>query len=365
MPETPRLEDGLPTLAVCSLGLGDLLFCTPAFQLLRETLPASEIGVLCQGGFRALLRNSPDVDRTHAAPAQVRGLRRALRGRRFTRELAPFGYRQAVLLFSQKHLPPRLVAAGVPEERIFDPPERLGVHSRDKIYDFTASLLGVEGSAGALRLFPGDDDRRAARALLPDALAAGAPYLVVHTGNSTGKRSRRRRTGRLRIAHRAWPLEHWALLLPLVVQELGIDVVLSGSPAEGEVADEMLAEVAPALRERIHNLAGRTDPLVLAALLEPAAAFVGADTGPTHIAAAAGTPTIGLYGPTNLADTRLLPPDPKRVTMLRTGIECSPCTRAFRRTCRDNLCLREIRPPQVVEALGELMSRAGTHGGSH
>ena len=66
---------------------------------------------------------------------------------------------------------------------------------------------------------------------------------------------------------------------------------------------------------------------------------------------------MGLYGPTDLIETAPLTPDPKRLLVLRTGIHCSPCDRSVRKRCHDNLCLREIRAPQVVEAVRELMGR--------
>lgn len=352
-----RLEDGLPTVCVCALGLGDVLFCTPALALLRQALPNSPIGFVCQAPFRDTLRNNPDVDRTHGMPGSKRGFRRRLAGRRLSRELAPFGYRQAIVFYEHKDVAGWLAKAGVPEGRIFVSPGRTDIHRRQKHYGFTASLLARGGAPGPLRIFPDEACRREARALLPEALASGSRrYVVAHIGNSTFRR-RRFRTGGSRIAHRAWPLENWQACLPLLVRETGLDLVLTGSAKEGEIAEQLLAGVDPELRERIHNVAGRTPPLRLAALLEPAAAFIGADTGPTHFAAAVGTPTVGLYGPTDPIETEPLSPDPGRVIVLRTGIHCSPCDRVVRKRCHDNLCLREIGAPQVVAAVQELIRR--------
>jgi ADP-heptose:LPS heptosyltransferase len=353
-----RLADGLPTVCVCAPGLGDVLLCTPALELLRRALPNSPIGFVCQDAFRDTLRNNPDVDRTHGMPGPGWGA-----SRRLARELAPFGYRQAIVFYEHRGVEGWLQGAGVPADRIFVSRLRTDRHRSQLHHGFAASLLGRNGEAGEagpgpLRIFPDDACRREARALLPEPLASGrARYLVAHIGNSTSRRSRRRRTGRSRIAHRAWPFENWRACLPLLVQETGLDLVLTGSAKEGEVVEQLLDGVAPELRARIHNVAGRTPPLRLAALLEPAAAFVGADTGPTHFAAAVGTPTVGLYGPTDPMQTGPLARDPKRVIVLRTGIHCSPCDRAVRKLCRDNLCLREIGARQVVAAVLELVER--------
>ena len=249
-----------------------------------------------------------------------------------------------------------LADAGVPAERIFSTPTRQDVHRRVNHFELAERLVGPGGEPGPLRLFPGEPEREAARALLPEPLAGGErPFVVAHPGNSSAKRGKRRRTGRLRVAHRAWPAENWAALLPKLVTDLDLDLVLTGSPKEGEATERMRRALAPELRARIHNVGGRTPPLVLAALLEPAACFVGADTGPTHFAAAMGAPVVGLYGPTDPIETAPLSPKPESVTVLRTGIECSPCGRAVRKRCRDNVCLREIGAAQVVDAVRRLL----------
>lgn len=89
----------------------------------------------------------------------------------------------------------------------------------------------------------------------------------------------------------------------------GIDPVLRWGPGERERAGEIAA-----LSGGSASLAPPTPPAASARLAARAALFVGADTGPTHLAAAAGTPTIALYGPTDPA--RYGPVGP-RVRILR------------------------------------------------
>ncbi len=91
----------------------------------------------------------------------------------------------------------------------------------------------------------------------------------------------------------------------------GIDVVLRWGPGERERAAEIAARADGAA-----TLAPPTPPAASARLAAAAALFVGADTGPTHLAAAAGTPTIALYGPTD--PLRYGPVGP-RVRILRDG----------------------------------------------
>lgn len=89
----------------------------------------------------------------------------------------------------------------------------------------------------------------------------------------------------------------------------GIDAVLRWGPGERERA-ESIADRA----DGAASLAPPTPPAASARLAARAALFVGADTGPTHLAAAAGTPTVALFGPTDPA--RFGPVGP-RVRILR------------------------------------------------
>jgi heptosyltransferase-1 len=87
-------------------------------------------------------------------------------------------------------------------------------------------------------------------------------------------------------AKKQWPVERFRDL----ARRLGPRTLALWGPGERELADAIGAEVAPptGLRE-------------LARVLRDASVVIGSDTGPLHLAAALGTPVIGLYGPTNPA----------------------------------------------------------------
>lgn len=93
----------------------------------------------------------------------------------------------------------------------------------------------------------------------------------------------------------------------------GIDPVLRWGPGERERAAGIVARSGGAA-----VLAPPSPPAASARLASRAALFVGADTGPTHLAAAAGTPTVALFGPT---DPARFGPVGSRVRILRDEAE--------------------------------------------
>ncbi len=92
-----------------------------------------------------------------------------------------------------------------------------------------------------------------------------------------------------------WPAES---LLPVArrLAAAGLPAVVRWGPAERDRAAALAASAPDVL-----SLAPPTGPAAVARLAARAALFVGADTGPTHLSAAAGTPTLALYGPTDPA----------------------------------------------------------------
>jgi ADP-heptose:LPS heptosyltransferase len=92
----------------------------------------------------------------------------------------------------------------------------------------------------------------------------------------------------------------------------------------------------------------------LVALSRGAALFVSGDTGPAHIAAAVGTPILGLYGPTR--PSRNGPWSPDDVTVSRAAI----CQCHHLRRCRmKTMCLDDIGVDEVLSAVERRLSGAG------
>ncbi|MBZ9849635.1 glycosyltransferase family 9 protein [Mesorhizobium sp. CA14] len=91
---------------------------------------------------------------------------------------------------------------------------------------------------------------------------------------------------------RRWQPERFAAAIDRISVETGLDVALVGSPDENELVKKVLA----AAKARIVNLVGVLPLETLPALFKQARLFLGNDSGPMHMAAAVGTPVVGLFG---------------------------------------------------------------------
>ncbi len=148
-----------------------------------------------------------------------------------------------------------------------------------------------------------------------------------------------------------WPTKHWHNRgFAEVADRLrlaGNQVVFTGGPDDAGAINEILAE----MQQPAVSVAGRTTLKILAALFSRAAAVVSTDTGPMHIAAAAGTPVVALFGPTAPWRTG---PYGKGHRIIRTACACSPC---YKKSCAlgTTACMRDITVEEVVGAVNAVL----------
>jgi lipopolysaccharide heptosyltransferase I len=140
--------------------------------------------------------------------------------------------------------------------------------------------------------------------------------------------------------NKRWPPERFGALAASLHQRLGLASLITWGPAERELAEAVARASSGAA-----TLAPPTSVSDLAALVREAALVVSGDTGPLHIAAAMGTPLVGLYGPT--WPERNGPWDPKDVVISRANV----CVCHHKRQClRGSPCIDEITLDEVVAA---------------
>jgi lipopolysaccharide heptosyltransferase II len=102
--------------------------------------------------------------------------------------------------------------------------------------------------------------------------------------------------------------------------------------------------------EKIIDLSGKTNIKVLAAILSLSKAVVGGDTGPLHLSAALGVPSVMIFGGSDVDETSPVSPV---VKVISRRLPCSPCR--GKPSCEDHQCLTGIKPEEVMSALDEIL----------
>ncbi|HEY6411855.1 MAG TPA: glycosyltransferase family 9 protein, partial [Ktedonobacteraceae bacterium] len=139
------------------------------------------------------------------------------------------------------------------------------------------------------------------------------PIIAMHPGSGTYSTARR------------WAPERFAQLVDTLFSDVGGQLLLLGGPEEAELHQQIIGMMHSAMPVR--SLAGRGSIKVTAALLEQVDLFIGNDSALVHLAIAAGTPTIAIFGLTNASawgpytggNTG------QQALVVRLNLPCMPC----------------------------------------
>lgn len=144
-----------------------------------------------------------------------------------------------------------------------------------------------------------------------------------------------------------WPLPFFAEIVTRLTEE-GVAVTLLGGAEDLPEAEELLRLLPEPARRLTRTVVGSTDFSGLRRELAACKAVFGNDTGPLHVAAALGLPTVTLFGPTEIRKWNPL----TSVPVFRPELACRPCYYlGAMPACAHRRCLKELRPADALPAL--------------
>lgn len=329
--------------------VGDAVMCVPALRELERMLPAAHLTVAAPPGTADIFREADFVDEVIVSEPTFLSSVRQLRSGKF--DLA--------LLFQNSFSSTLIAFAARIHFRVGYDTERRGMlltsaipvppwknERHESFYylhlvaELERMLFGSHKTADAqprFELSVSDSRKDAARQFLRDqALSMDKPLAILCPG-SVNSRAKR------------WPAERYAELADRL-SEAGMNVALIGSPSELEVSQQVMGLA----KHQVVMLTGKTSLADVVALISIAAVLITNDTGPAHIGAALGTPTLVIFGPTNPLTTY---PFSANARMIREPPDCAPC---MLRDCPiDHRCMTAISPSQVRDkALAMLAPRS-------
>lgn len=355
--------------------LGDAVLTAPLIAQLRGAYPDAEIDVLASPSNHEVFEADANVARVRIAErtwferspsrrglvAEVWRLGRSLRDARYDLGIDVRGDVLSILVLAIGGVARRVgFAMGGGSFLLTDVAE--WARGRHEVRSRLALLepLGIEADFGgralvhvrdedraevAARLldaWPGRGGRRNARGprvgearLHAEQFRPHPPMLTVHLGAGT--------------AAKRWPKKHWKALLERFLDD-GWRVVIVGGPEDPPLS-RMLRP-----RESLVDWSGRLTVRQTTALLERADLFIGADSGPAHLAASAGVLSVILFSGTN--NPIQWRPWSSRSLVIRHRVSCRPC---HQKTCPlpDHPCMTGLTPERVYKAARRWLSRAG------
>ena len=156
---------------------------------------------------------------------------------------------------------------------------------------------------------------------------------------------------------RQWPTAHFAGLIDLLVSEAGAKVILIGAGEEAAIALDVLERISRP--DGVLSLVGKTGLRDLPYILRACDAYVGNNSGPKHIAAALGVPTLGVHSA--VVDTREWGPLGPNAAAIRRNVFCGPCYLAYASQCARGLaCMTGLLPADVYRACLRMLALANT-----
>ncbi|HVF45503.1 MAG TPA: lipopolysaccharide heptosyltransferase I [Pyrinomonadaceae bacterium] len=336
--------------------IGDVVHALPALAAVRRALPGAEIAWVVERRSAEILRDNPlvntliEVDTKglrrwpvsgETLPATRRQLRR-LRASPFDLAIDFQGLLKSALIARLSGAPRRV---GFARAYLREPASRFlltkTVEIPSRSHVIRKNLALASGALG-VRL-PTDADSFEFPVALSREHEAEADALVQIVG---------RRFAILNPGGgwptKLWDAERFGALADSLLQNFGLRSVVTHGPGERELAERVAASSrAGAAAVAQPSLKG------FFALARRTSVYVGGDTGPTHLAVAAGAPVVGLFGPTEW--WRNGSPRAEDVCVERTDVGCR--TDCHRRACSQWVCM-DLEVGRVAEAVGERLRRA-------
>ena len=330
--------------------LGDVVNAFPTVAALRSLWPEAEIVWVINASLRGLLDGHSHIDRVitydrtkaGVTPSGISSFSRFLHGlrrERFDLTIDLQGLFRSGVMTAATAAPIRVGLDDAREGAVWfythkatPPGTRESAHAVDRLLS-VAAAFGADVSRPVFAVAAGDGDRAWARAQLQ---SSPRPRLALNLG--------------ARWETKRWPPAHFAEVARRAFEARGASLVAIGAPEDRPFVDELISRLAPV---PVLDLCGRTSLPRLAAIAEQCDVVMSNDTGPLHLAVAAGARVVGLYTCTSpLANGPYGP--------LAASVESQVwCKASYRVTCSRLECMSELTPDRVWPIVLSQMDASG------
>ena len=322
--------------------LGDVLLATPVFSNLRQAYPNAELHALTGAWSRVVLEKHPDVNKVleYNSPAfsrtaeptslkQTFRLYRELRRQKYDLMIELRSDWRIVCFALLRVTPKRLDRAALQVANKLGFAQFTGTHETTRNLDVLRKANIPTPIQTTTFSVTTEDKKWASDFLATYQINRERPLIAIHPGSP--------------IPLKRWAPERYAELADWLIAQKRANILFVGVKEEIPI----ITEIQRLMRAASNNIAGETTLTQLASILHTCNVFIGNDSGPMHLAAAVGIPTIGLYGPGD--PTRFGPVGPK-CQIIRQKQDCPPCTGTTCRFGKDG-CMSKIQVADVIQTL--------------
>lgn len=336
--------------------IGDVVWATPTFRAAKEAYPKANISVLLRQSFGTLLEADPHIHRTFEVERyrgnfinNIKGQLRLLKGLRKERFDLVFDLRsddrgafmaylsgasvRATLMYPhalwRNRLFTHVTVPPVPKDRIYGAAEQTLRLVRD---------FGIDTKDTIPKLWISEKVKKRVEKLLDgNGITFMSRWITLNPF--------------ARWLYKEWEYEKWVQIVDWLWKEYGISTVIVGASEEREKS----INIAKKCRGQIFNLTGKTSLKELAGVLSLSSLHVGVDSAAPHIAAAVGTPTITIYGPTDWRDWA---PQGEIHSVVTPDRDCIPCYQKGCDGSGTSKCLKELAVDKVERAVQVFIAKS-------
>jgi lipopolysaccharide heptosyltransferase II len=324
--------------------VGDAVLAIPALKAIRSNFPETEITLLVRPWVAGLFTSAPFIDKVWTEPKPTK----LGDWKRITRDIRAFEFDMALLLPNSFESALMMFLARVPNRigyatdgrtwMLTNPIEpSTGTQHQVHYYLDLAKAIRAETEHPSIEIEATDEERESARRLLAEeGIPRGTRFLVLNAGAAYGSAKR-------------WHEDRFADVANILASEMNLSVALIGSESERPIADVIRAH----MKRHSAILNGRTSLETLIGVLAESSLMITNDSGPMHIAAALGVPTVAVFGST---DERVTSPFGPRTRVVKNPVECSPCL--LRECPIDHRCMNGVSVEDVCKAARDVVAHA-------
>lgn len=298
--------------------IGDMCYSLHVFEMLARQYPHAQVTLLCKSFVQSLVMGNPHIHTLTSSYAQLKSSYDIIVDLRGSWKS---------LLLAIKHKPTVRLDRGTVRFRN----KQVGQHPHEVVTNtqivtpiVAQSLLGIEP-----KLFPLEQQVQKAKAFVEANQLRS--FAIIHTG--------------ARKQLRKW--NGFASLASILKERYQLDIVFTGDV--GEIAE--INNWQQQIPFKTYSIAGDFNLLELAALCKLATIYIGNESGPLHIAAISGLPTVGLFGP---GEPTVFYPWGKNSRVVHHVLACNPCNQI--NCVQTTPCIQLISVAEVMREVQQLLA---------